>query len=151
MPPGDKVKLPLFVSGYSEGASHALWFSRMYQSKPDFAQAVTQLGLKLHKTVPIDGAYNLSGVMFPFLLTSQVNNNSNLFQIQSSFWGSLLKPLLLTNVSLAFAYYNNRSISQLLNPDFFIEHVQFYPLNGVIQSKFYLKISTTYYLHQVKL
>ena len=126
--PLDKQKaLPLLVSGYSEGASYALWFSRMYQSEPDFAKPVTHLGLTLHKTVPIDGAYNLSGVMFPFLLTSQVNDNNNLFQIQSSFWGSLLKPSLLTNVSLAFAYYNQRSINSLLNPDFFHGTCKFIP------------------------
>lgn len=119
LPLGGKAALSLFVSGYSEGASYALWFSRIYQSEPDFAKTITQVGLKLRKTVPIDGAYNLSGVMFPFLLTSQVNDNNNLFQIQSSFWGSLLKPSLLTNVSLAFAYYNQRSINSLLNPDFF--------------------------------
>ncbi|RTL12952.1 MAG: hypothetical protein EKK54_02525 [Neisseriaceae bacterium] len=119
LPLDNKTILPLFVSGYSEGASYALWFSRIYQSEPDFAKTVTQLGLKLRKTVPIDGAYNLSGVMFPFLLTSQVNDSNNAFQIQSSFWGSLLKPSLLTNVSLAFAYYNQRSINSFLNPDFF--------------------------------
>ena len=38
LPLDNKTILPLFVSGYSEGASYALWFSRIYQSEPDFAK-----------------------------------------------------------------------------------------------------------------
>ena len=75
--------LNLFVSGYSEGGSYALWFSRIYQQTPAFAAQLTRSGFTLQKTAPIDGAYNLTGVMFPFLLTNQVRETKNLFNINT--------------------------------------------------------------------
>ncbi len=79
--------LPLFVSGYSEGASYALWFSRVYQENKLFKKEITQQQLYLAHTVAIEGAYDLSGVMLPFLLSNQYNEANNLFHINTTFWG----------------------------------------------------------------
>ena len=112
-------KLPLFVSGYSEGASYALWFSRIYQQQAKFRNEINNQGIKLVKTVPIEGAYNLSGVMFPFLLTNQVGDSNNKFNINTAFWGVLLKPELLANVMVSYSHYAGVPISELLNQQFF--------------------------------
>lgn len=109
----------LFVSGYSEGASYALWFSRAYQESSGFAGQLKCAKLRLTKTVPIEGAYDLTGVMFPFLLTNQVNDTKNKYNINTSFWGSLLKPELLSNVMVSYSYYNHHPINQLLNSEFY--------------------------------
>lgn len=112
-------KFNLYASGYSEGASYALWFSRIYQEQTKFRQAIVNTGLNLRTTVPIDGAYNLTGVMLPFLLTSQVNDVINRFSIITPWWGTLLKPSLLANVMLAYAHYNDYPIDKLLNSGFY--------------------------------
>lgn len=111
--------IPLFVSGYSEGALYALWFSQIYQKNLKFAKELNSADLTLQKTVAIDGAYNLTGVMFPFLLSNQVNESGNRFKIHTSLWGTLLKPSLLANVMVSYAYYNHQNLQELLNPDFF--------------------------------
>lgn len=114
-----KTQLPLFVSGYSEGASYALWFSRVYQSDFEFRSTLLKQKLILHKTVAIEGAYNLSGVMLPFLLSNQVGESVNNYSINNSFWGSMLKPSLLVNALLSYSYYNKVSVKTLFNPDFY--------------------------------
>ena len=115
-----KTVYPLFVNGYSEGASYALWFSRIYQENTNFAHSINSMAkLKLAKTVAIEGAYDLTGVMFPFLLTNQVNDSNNKFNINTATWGLLLKPELLANVMMAYSYYNHQPIEKLLNPNFY--------------------------------
>ena len=115
----NKTPLPLFVSGYSEGASYALWFSRIYQTESNFRQALLKQHLVLKQTVAIEGADDLSGVMLPFLLSNQVSESVNHYNINSSFWGSMLKPSLLVNALLSYAYYNHVAVSNLFNPNFY--------------------------------
>lgn len=114
----DKL-LPLFVGGYSEGGSYALWFSRIYQQNNAFRQAIEQQKLHLSHTVAIEGAYDLSNVMLPFLLSNQYNESNNQFQINTTFWGSFLKPSLMVNALLAFAAANHTNAAQLFNSDFY--------------------------------
>lgn len=112
-------KIPLFVSGYSEGGSYALWFSRIYQQDNQFSQSLTQHGFYLKKTVPIEGAYDVSGVMMPFLLSNQINEKDNQFNINTTLWGSLLKPSLMVNAVLGYADYNNLNAKNLINPNLY--------------------------------
>lgn len=112
-------KIPLFVSGYSEGASYALWFSRIYQSDKQFMNSLNKYGYELSKTVPIDGAYDVSGVMLPFLLGNQINEKSNTYGINSPFWGTLLKPSLMANALLAYSSYNKIPKDKIFNPKFY--------------------------------
>lgn len=111
-------KIPLFVAGYSEGASYALWFSKIYQTQVAFAHKLTKHGYQLRKTVPIDGAYDITGVMFPFLLGNQIGEESNNFNIISPLLGTLLKPSLLVNVVLAYASHNSLAPHKIFNPAF---------------------------------
>lgn len=110
--------IPLFVSGYSEGASYALWFSKTYQTQAGFAKNLAKHGYQLRKTVPIDGAYDITGVMFPFLLGNQIGEESNDFNIISPLWGTLLKPALLVNVVLSYAAHNSLAPHKIFNPAF---------------------------------
>lgn len=112
-------ELPLFVSGYSEGSSYALWFSRTYQENAKFRNILNNDGYKLAMTVPIDGAYDVSGVMFPFLLDNQINESQNTFNINSAFWSTLLKPSLLANTLLGYAAHNNLPPQSLFNQHFY--------------------------------
>ncbi len=114
-----KKTLPLFVSGYSEGGSYALWFSRIYQTNSDFRRELIQQKLSLKKTVAIEGAYNLSGVMLPFLLSNQIGESSNDYNINNSFWGAMLKPSLLVNALLSYSHYNHISSNSLFNSNFY--------------------------------
>lgn len=125
----NETQLPLFVTGYSEGASYALWFSRAYQEEPSFRGQLNHIGLYLKKTVPIEGAYDVSGVMFPFLLSNQVNESQNTYNINTVFWGSLLKPSLLVNTLLSYAAHNNIPANELFNNDF-------YNLNCILNNPF---------------
>lgn len=111
--------LPLFISGYSEGSSYALWFSRIYQENTAFRKRLNVAGYRLAMTVPIDGAYDVSGVMFPFLLGNQINESQNTFHINSVFWGTILKPSLLANALLGFATHNNIPAQSLFNQNFY--------------------------------
>ncbi|MBP9741866.1 MAG: hypothetical protein KBD37_00740 [Burkholderiales bacterium] len=117
--PGTIIPSNLFVSGYSEGGGYALWFSRIYQENIKFAHQINSLNLKLIKTVPIEGAYDLTNVMFPFLLANQVNDTANKFNINTALWGTMLKPSLVAHIMLSYAHYNRQDIKRLLNVDFF--------------------------------
>lgn len=126
-----KKVFPLFVSGYSEGGSYALWFSRIYQTNLAFRRALRQQKLVLRKTVAIDGAYNLSGVMLPFLLSNQVGESFNYYNINNSIWGSMFKPSLLVNSLLSYSYYNHVTINNLFNPSFYnLECFLYLPICG---------------------
>lgn len=113
--------IPLFVAGYSEGASYALWFSKIYQTETGFAKSLIKYGYSLRKTVPIDGAYDITGVMLPFLLGNQINEKTNQFNILSPLWGTLLKPSLLVNVVLSYAAHNSLSLDEVFNSGFDIK------------------------------
>lgn len=129
------VPKSLFISGYSEGGSYALWFSRIYQENPNFARQIKLANLSLKKTVAIEGAYSLTKVMFPFLLNNQVRAVSNPFNINTSMWGTLLKPSLVANVMLSYSYYSHKDIKSLLNEEFFGLHCTWLPQSSCGQDK----------------
>ena len=147
-----KIIIPhdLFVSGYSEGGSYALWFSRIYQEQLQFKHDIDKLGFKLRKTVPIEGAYNLTKVMFPFLLNNQVREVNNPYKINTSMWGTLLKPSLVANVMVSFAYYNHKEINTLLNPGFYSLNCSYLPQSRCGQADMSRYNLNNYILTQVK-
>ena len=63
----DGNKIPLYLSGYSEGAAYSLWAAKIIQDNSSF---ISSLGFKLTKTIPIDGVYNLSKVTLPSVLAN---------------------------------------------------------------------------------
>ena len=112
--------LPLFVTGYSEGAAYALWFSRLYQEQADFKRAVDSTSFNLKMIVPISGAYSLSGVMYNFLFSDIGVFTKSDFAVQNSIMTARLKPALVAYTLTSYAYYTkNSNFNQVFNPDFF--------------------------------
>lgn len=112
-------QIPLFVAGYSEGGSYALWFARIYQNNKIFRNQLKRAGYQIRKVVPVEGAYDISGVMFPFLLDNQVSESSNIYGINTAVIGTILKPLFAANTLIAYSVYDNVPIEKLLNMGFY--------------------------------
>ena len=115
------TSINLFVTGYSEGGGYALWFSNYAQNDTRYIESLKDNEYTLKATVGSAGAYDLSGVILPWLY-SDVNGRwfSNPYNTYSSILTSGLKPALLTNFLLSYTYYNKgKDYSEYFNPDFF--------------------------------
>lgn len=114
-----KTNNNLFVTGYSEGAGYALWFSKLFQQNKELHNDVKQK-FNLKKVAPIAGAYNISEVTLNFLLSNINIFNKDKFEVNNSYTTSLLKPALLANALIAFSYYDyNKQYNKIFNPNFF--------------------------------
>lgn len=111
--------IPLYVSGFSEGALYALWFSRLYQHDNKFYSSINSIGFKLKQTVATSGPYDVSHVMIPFLLSNQINQLSNEYKVNTTMWGTLLKPALFANTMLTYAAYEGLKPEVIFNKRFF--------------------------------
>ncbi len=109
-------QIPLFLSGYSEGAAYSLWAAKILQDNPSFLK---QYGYTLTKTVPIDGAYNLSKVTFPFLIESNSEEKTRPFLINDKRIAGYSRPGLVANVLSSYAGYSSSiSESMIFNSKF---------------------------------
>lgn len=114
-----KINNNLFVTGYSEGASYALWFSKLFQQSQRLENDIKSK-FNLKKVVPIAGAYNISKVTLNFLLSNINIFNSAQFEVNNSYTTSLLKPALLANALIAFSHYDlNNQYNKAFNRNFF--------------------------------
>jgi hypothetical protein len=112
--------MQLFVSGYSEGGAYALWFSRLYQEQADFKQQLDGTKFQLKMVAPISGAYNLSNVTYSYLFSDVGLFTKSNFNVPSTIMASTLKPALLANTLISYAYYNeSANYYKVFNPDFF--------------------------------
>jgi hypothetical protein len=112
--------LPLLVSGYSEGGSYALWFSRLYQEQSNFKKLTDNTGFKLTQVSPMLGPYDLSGVIFNSLLSNITFLNKGVFNADNSSIAGILKPGLLAMAMVGYAHYNEKNnYNKVFNPDFF--------------------------------
>lgn len=98
----DNGKIPLFISGYSEGALYALWASKILQENPQF---LNDNHVKLKKAVPISGPYNLSNVTLPSLLQVNEDNRPPYF-IKNNLVTGYVKPALIANFLNSYSYYD---------------------------------------------
>lgn len=119
-------KIPLFITGYSEGSAYALWFSRLYQEQDKFKTEFNQTNFDLKMIAPISGAYDLSGVTYNFLFSNNNPFNSDVYRTSNSLISGALKPPLATDSLIAYAFYSqNKNYSKVFNPDFFNMHCTF--------------------------
>lgn len=102
-------KIPLFLSGYSEGGAYSLWAAKILQDNPDYLK---RYGYKLTKTVPMEGAYNLSKVTLPFLMESSPKVQAQPFLVGNERIATFAKPALVANVLNSYEYYANPKISE---------------------------------------
>ncbi|HLX52932.1 MAG TPA: lipase family protein, partial [Aquella sp.] len=114
----DSVELNLYLSGYSEGGAYSLWASRLLQgyAKKRLYDNNFTLGL----TVPISGAYDLSGAQIPFLFANvEPYPHADKYKALAAEELTNMKPVSATTYLTALAYYNfNQDYSTVLNPDF---------------------------------
>lgn len=97
-------KVPLFISGYSEGASYALWSTKILQENTSY---LNNYGYKLTKSAPISGAYNLSKVTFGFLLDNQpLDELQPPYFIDNSRVADFLRPALVINALDSYVNYS---------------------------------------------
>jgi len=113
-------KLPLYITGSSEGGAYALWFSRLYQEQSTFKILINSTNFNVTKIVPISGAYDLSGVMYNYLFSDINIFNKSKFNVANVFYAAKLKSSLFANAMLAYSYYTeNGNFSKVFNPNFF--------------------------------
>lgn len=130
-------QIPLFLTGYSEGSGYALWADKILEENPEF---LNNYGFKLTKTVPIEGAYNLSNVTFPFLMSDTVTPMVAPYYIQDRRISAFIKPGLVANVLNSYAYFNlNQDESAVFSSKFnscsdCIIDGQSYNISGLLQS-----------------
>jgi hypothetical protein len=117
---GLTYKLPLLVTGFSEGASYALWFSRLYQEQPRFKRQTNKTNFKFTLVAPISGAYNISNVVYNYLSDNVSIFSKNTYLAYSSLIAGKLKPGLLAFALVGFAFYDeNSNYNKVFAPDFF--------------------------------
>jgi hypothetical protein len=97
----DKKRLPLYISGYSEGGAYALEAGHLMQDNSRYASA---LKVNLKDVTPISGAYDLSGAQLPFLFANIDASGSPWFALDPGLT-SLAKPGLSAYLALSFAHY----------------------------------------------
>lgn len=112
-----QAKLPLFISGYSEGGGYALWVTKFLQDNPSFLK---QYSLYLAKTIPVVGAYNLSQIMYPFMFAN-INQDKTLPYNVNNYWiTAFAKPgFFADSLNGYLKYKTNESPTAFYNPQFY--------------------------------
>ena len=114
-----KGPIPLFVTGYSEGSAYVLWFSRLYQEQKSFRKIIDH-NYKIKLIVPIDGAYDISGVIYNYLYSNNTIFNKSDYQLSSVFTAGIFKAPLSALALMSYAYYDlHGDYEKVFNPDFF--------------------------------
>lgn len=110
-------QLPLFISGYSEGGSYALWTTKFLQDNPNF---LPQQNLYLAKSIPVVGAYNLSQIMYPFMFAN-INQDKTLPYNVNNYWiTAFAKPgFFADSINGYLKYVSPESITSFYNPLFY--------------------------------
>ncbi len=84
----ESTPVKLYLSGYSEGGSYALWASKILQESNFLAQH----SLVLKKTIPVVGAYNISHVMSPFMFANVDQEHVDPYNVENSWVTAVSKP-----------------------------------------------------------
>ncbi len=97
-----KNKIPVYITGYSEGASYAVWATKILQ---DNQQYLNNYAYTLRRTAPVSGAYNLSHIMLNSLLASEESN----FGFQEGIIQKMIRPGLVANVLVSYNNFEYKS------------------------------------------
>jgi hypothetical protein len=109
-------RMPLFITGYSEGGAYALEAAHLMQNNPRYASA---LKVKLKDTVPISGAFDLTGTMLPYLFYNISSADNPWFSL-SPLTSALSKPYLSADLALSFAHYGAISPTDIVVDPFYV-------------------------------
>jgi hypothetical protein len=108
-------KLPLFITGYSEGGAYALEAGHLMQNNPRYAQA---LRVKLADVVPLSGAFDLTGTMLPYLFYN-ISSSANPWFSLKPIVSTLSKPYLSGDLVLSFAHYSGIAPTDIVVDPFY--------------------------------
>ena len=111
----DRHRLPMYITGYSEGGSYALQAGRMMQDNPRYASS---MGVALKDVAPISGAFDLTGSQLPFLFDNVTDTGSPWF-ILSPTTTAFAKPFLSADLALSFSYYGQVAPTVIMQPAFY--------------------------------
>lgn len=108
-------RLPLFVTGYSEGGAYALEAAHLMQNNPRYA---SELKAKLREAAPISGFFDLSGTGLPYLFDNISTTNNKWFSFNPTL-SALSKPFLSAFLLLSFADYSAIAPTDIMAGDFY--------------------------------
>ncbi len=108
-------RMPLFITGYSEGGAYSLEAAHLMQTNPRYAAA---LNVRLKETVPISGVFDLTGTMLPYLFYNISNADNPWFSL-SPLTSALSKPYLSGDLAMSFAYYDNIAPTDIVVDPFY--------------------------------
>ena len=108
-------RLPLFITGYSEGGAYALEAAHLMQSNPAYGST---LGFTLREDAPMSGFFDLSGTGLPYLFDNISSTNNNWYSLDPTV-SALSKPYLSAYLVLSFANYSGIAPTDILAANFY--------------------------------
>ncbi len=111
----DKHRLPMYITGYSEGGAYALEAGHLMQDNSRYASA---LRVSLKDVAPISGAFDLTGSQLPFLFANVTASGSPWFALSPTTTG-VAKPFLSADLALSFSNYANVAPTDIMASAFY--------------------------------
>jgi hypothetical protein len=111
----DKNRLPLYITGYSEGGAYALEAGHRMQSNSRYASA---LNVTLKNVTPISGAFDLTGSQLPFLFDNVQSTGPPWF-VLNPITTALGKPYLSADLALSFSIYDSIAPTVIMASGFY--------------------------------
>jgi hypothetical protein len=108
-------RLPLFVTGYSEGGAYALAAAHLMQNNPRYA---SELKVKLRAAAPMSGFFDLSGTGLPYLFDNISAANNKWFSYDPTL-SALSKPFLSAYLAVSFADYSAIAPTDIMASNFY--------------------------------
>jgi hypothetical protein len=109
-------RMPLYITGYSEGGAYALEAGHLMQSNPGYALV---LNTALKDVVPISGAFDLSGTMVSYLFDNVTILHNKWFSLKPLI-SAFTKPAVSADMALSFAYYADIAPTDIFANAFYV-------------------------------
>jgi len=115
----NNIPLNLYITGFSEGGSYALWTSKLLQTSEN--SVLTNQAYNLKYTAGISGAYDLTNAQMPMESANEdsISPGNNPFNIYSISAASSAKPVLIAYALTAYGYFNANQTYNAMNQAFF--------------------------------
>lgn len=108
-------RLPLLITGYSEGGAYALRAAHLMQANPRYESA---LNVRLRKAAPMSGFFDLSGSGLAYLFDNISSANNPWFSLDPNI-SALSKPYLSAYLVLSFGSYSGIVPTEILADQFY--------------------------------
>jgi len=119
-----KKPLNLYVGGYSEGGAYSVWFARQYQQDKSFAADLSD-GYKLIHDFGVSGAYDVSGVIKPYLFKNEgLSKLFNEFHLHNKAVTTMAKPGLAAYAVNSYNYWNGNDSGSSYSNSFYDNSIE---------------------------